>query len=200
MSTWLIILSVIGLVVVGIAIAAIVVLMSFVELKIILQKSGSYERIWVGFRMCHGLINWRKEVRTVDFQGLDQEWKLGLDRHQLRMILNLITGLLEKTEIKHFIWDTELGLGEAPHTAIGSGVIWSIMSYATGTLTHILKFTVMPSLDVIPRYNELAFSTRVVCISRIRVVHSIGAAYLLITRLMRAKGVSNPWRIIQSKA
>lgn len=194
---WIITLLIaVGLIVILLA----VILFSYIECKIIVHVSGTHPRIWVGIRACYGLIRFKYEVKKVDLETIKQTKRFGDDKNDMGKFAKVFISLLSQTHVIMYQWDMELGLGEAPQTAIASGLAWSLLSVVTGVATQYITFDVIPSIQVIPKYNDLSFLTRLVCISRLRVVHSIGAVYMLIYRILRAKGGVKPWRNIQSKA
>lgn len=197
LSVWI----VIGITIVSVLLAVVIaILCSHVEVKMIVHISGKHERVWVGLRMCYGLIRWRYELNSEKFELLQPKWHQSINKRDLKGLLRTLIGILKRTNVRMLAWSSEIGLGEAPQTAIGAGVLWSLISTITGLASQHVIFRNSPSLEVIPRYNELLFATRFVCIARIRVVHSISAAYLLVTRIMRAKGGKKQWQNIQSKA
>lgn len=176
------------------------ILLSYIECKIIVHISGTHPRVWVGIRALYGLIRFKYEITKLDADSIEQSKRFGNSKYDAGKLAKVFINLLSQTHVIMYQWDMELGLGEAPQTAIASGIAWSLLSVVTGAATHYTTFDVVPSIQVIPRYNDLTFLTRLVCISRLRVVHSIGAVYMMISRILRAKGGVKPWRNIQSKA
>ncbi|WP_229106280.1 DUF2953 domain-containing protein [Paenibacillus sp. 1001270B_150601_E10] len=194
-------------------------LFSHVEVKVVVQKSGKYERIWLGVRMWYGLIRWRTEVRSIQFKGAGNGFDMGVNKkhhfgiagkgklHEKKNIkdLSVIEDLakmlkwMKMVKVDTFIWDTEIGLDEAPVTAIATGAIWSGVSYITGLLTQYLRFHTLPRLEVQPNFGQMYFSTRVVCISRVRIAKAITAVVALIFSLQDFKGGLSVWQNIQSK-
>lgn len=214
------------------ALLVISILMSNIEIKLLIHKSGRYERIWIGVRVWHGIIRWRYEIKSIQFKGMEEGFNLGVqhkdnfgtghagsyqdnvNKQKIRRAVDWVElwkkhiyGISQwlketffKIKVTQFIWDTEVGAGRAPDTAILSGLTWSATTMITGIMTRYFRFTDMPRLEVVPHFNTPYFSTRVVCISRIRVSQAIGAVLVLIYRMMRVEGGLRPWRIIQSKA
>ncbi|WP_036696457.1 DUF2953 domain-containing protein [Paenibacillus taiwanensis] len=137
-------------------------------------------------------VNKQKIRRAINWVDL---WK----KH-IYGITQWLKETLFKIKVTQFVWDTEVGAGRAPDTAILSGLTWSATTVATGLMTRYFRFIDRPHVEVVPHFNTPYFSTRVVCISRIRVSQAIGAVLVLIYRMMRVEGGLRPWRIIQSKA
>ncbi|WP_170936528.1 DUF2953 domain-containing protein [Paenibacillus aquistagni] len=192
-------------------------LLSHAECKIVIQKSGRHERIWIGIRMWYGLFRWRYEVRSVQFKGV-KHVDLGVKKKQrlspvnqgkaklkmnvdLSVLLDMVDLLnwLKVVKVDTFIWDTEIGLDETPLTAMATGAVWGSVAYGTGLLTQYLSFHTMPRLQVEPNFQELCFSTRMVCISRVRIAKATAAVVALIFRLQDFKGGHKVWQNIQSK-
>ncbi|MFW5433212.1 DUF2953 domain-containing protein [Paenibacillus apiarius] len=120
--------------------------------------------------------------------------------HHTRDFLEWIGEALDKVKCDSLIWDTEIGLRNPAATGIVTGASWSAKSLLVGFLTRHIRFHRHPDLDVIPHYNYPYFSTRLVCITKIRTAHAISVVFKLIIRIVRAEGGVRTWRNILSKA
>ncbi|GIP37521.1 hypothetical protein J31TS4_08010 [Paenibacillus sp. J31TS4] len=88
-----------------------------------------------------------------------------------------------------FSWNTHIGLGDAPETAMSVGAVWAIQSSLCGGMFHYLPLAegTRPQLAVVPQYNELTFTTEVVCRLEIRVGTLLVAGMTLANRLLRMR-------------
>ncbi|WP_019420081.1 DUF2953 domain-containing protein [Paenibacillus sp. OSY-SE] len=208
------------------------ILASSVECKIVIHKSGEYERIAIFIRLFFGRIRWRYEWRSIRFVDWDEGFKIRVNKkdnvgtgharkkkgrinkriihhyaenmslllHHTRDLMEWIGETLDKVQCNSLIWDTEIGLRNPATTGIVTGASWSAKSLFVGFLTRHIRFYRNPELDVIPHYNYPFFSTRLVCITKIRTAHAISVVLKLIIRIVRAEGGVRTWRNILSKA
>ncbi|TVX92846.1 DUF2953 domain-containing protein [Paenibacillus agilis] len=211
----------------------VTVLMSHLEVKLVISKQGKHERVWIGIRAVYGIVRWRYEIRSIQFQNFKQGFSMkskqkeqswaGKHKERMRNFIGAETikkwnkeivrvvartygfekwGLqtLDHIEVDSYIWDTEYGTTNAAHTGMLYGLAWAVIGGVTGFITQLLTFRRLPDVEVVPRFDCPVFSTRFLCIGRIRVVHAIFAVIVLIFRIKRAEGGVKQWRSIQSKA
>jgi hypothetical protein len=102
-------------------------------------------------------------------------------------------------ECTQFRWQTRIGLGDAPETAITTGIVWGLKSSLLGlTLPHI-DLKTKPFVQVAPQYNSQHFSTDLLCKLQIRVFYLVQAAFRLLPRIWKAKGSWKSWQHILAK-
>ncbi|NHN28769.1 DUF2953 domain-containing protein [Paenibacillus agricola] len=99
-----------------------------------------------------------------------------------------------------FRWRTQVGIGDAPETALATGMIWGLKSTMLGFLTRFIKLDVRPEIQVLPRYNESKFSTDVLVVLQIRMVHIAIAGCQLLYRIVKVKGGLRTWRRVLFKS
>lgn len=216
----------------GGAVLFVFILSSFIECKLIVHKSGKYERIVLLFRACAGLLRWRYEWRSIRFidmvsgfhvdikakdnMGTDHlhRDKAQVDKRLIEKYKNNTQRLLHHTcgsvlwlkqslrnvQCSMFTWDTEIGLHNPATACQLSGVSWSVKSILAGVMTHYVRFQKLPQIEVVPQFTRPFFSTRIVCITKIRIVHAISAIFKLVIRIVRAEGGIRTWRNILSRA
>lgn len=97
-------------------------------------------------------------------------------------------------------WYTRIGLGDAPDTAITTGIIWTIKSSALAYLFQHIKRCARPKIQVVPDYSQVHFSMQLDCIAKIRLGHAILAGLLLAMRIIKVKGGIKAWQNILFKA
>lgn len=124
-------------------------------------------------------------------------------RRLLRHTRDIILWLketLQRVQCSMFTWDTEIGLLNPATACLLTGASWSVKSMLVGALTHHIRFRRHPQMEVNPQFQNPYFSTRIVCITKIRIVHAITAVIKLIIRIVRAEGGIRTWRSILSRA
>lgn len=97
-------------------------------------------------------------------------------------------------------WITRVGVGDAPETAITTGIVWTLKSSMLAYAFQFMNRDAKPQIRVIPQYNETHFSTEFSCIAQIRLGHAILAGLHLLVRIMKVKGGIKAWQNILSKA
>lgn len=97
-------------------------------------------------------------------------------------------------------WVTKVGVGDAPETAITTGLVWTVKSSILAYMFQFMHRDVRPELRVIPMYNQTFFSTEISCIAQIRLGQAIFAGLHLLVRIMKVKGGIKAWQNILSKA
>lgn len=107
---------------------------------------------------------------------------------------------LTHVKCTELVWKTRLGLGEAPETAIATGLVWTLKSSALGYLFNHIKRNTKPKVQVIPLYNQVHFSTELSCIAQIRLGQAMVAGLLLLVRILKVKGGVKAWQNILFKA
>lgn len=214
----------------GVIILLAIILSSFIECKVIIHKSGKYERVILLFRTCYGMLYWKYEWRLIRFinretgfymyvksgnnvgTGHVSHRKTQIDRrliekyinsvkhllHHTRNAVTWIKGTFRRVHCSRFSWDTEIGLCDPAMACLLSGSFWSVKSAIAGAITYYMRFEVAPKLEITPQFNSPFFSTRVVCITKIRIVHAIGAIFKLMIRIVCVEGGIRTWRNILS--
>ncbi|MFS1512297.1 DUF2953 domain-containing protein [Chengkuizengella sp. SCS-71B] len=99
----------------------------------------------------------------------------------------------------HLKWKTSVGIGEAPETAMLTGLIWGVNSNIIGYFINKIKMNATPKLEVHPLYNKVDIYIEAECILKIRIAHAIYIAIHFMIRLLKAKGGFKTWKSILSK-
>ncbi|GHH97299.1 DUF2953 domain-containing protein [Neobacillus kokaensis] len=92
----------------------------------------------------------------------------------------IIRKFFRKISIKKFEWQTYVGVGDAAHTAIAAGALWTLKASIIGILSHYLKLTVIPKVTITPHFQVAVIQTRLSCIFQFRIGHAILAGLKLI--------------------
>src|SRR5665647_574795 len=61
-----------------------------------------------------------------------------------------LVGTLSHVECTQFRWKTEVGLGDAPETAVATGMIWGLKSSMLGFIARYIKLNIRPVVHVMP--------------------------------------------------
>jgi hypothetical protein len=92
----------------------------------------------------------------------------------------IIRKFFKKISIKQFEWHTLFGVGDAAHTGVLCGGLWTIKGGIVGLLGNYFKLKEMPILNVTPHFQATIIQTQVSCIFQFRIGHAILAGLKLI--------------------
>ncbi|SFK92660.1 Protein of unknown function [Paenibacillus sp. 1_12] len=111
-----------------------------------------------------------------------------------------LTATLTHVRCIQFDWKTTVGVGDAPETAVATGMIWGLKSTMLGFLSRFIKLDARPKLQVIPQYNQTKFSTEVLVKLQISMWFILIAGIRLLARILKVKGGLKTWRRVLFKA
>lgn len=138
------------------------------------------------------IINWEK------IQEAYRKFKIFLS--QVDNYAAWMKSTLSRFKISQMVWITRIGAGDAPETALLTGVLWSVKSTLLGYLLRHVRLQTEPEIQVQPQYNRTLFTTEVTCIAKIRLGYAMVAGLMLLVRTMKVKGGFKTWQNILSKA
>ncbi|MFB3160829.1 DUF2953 domain-containing protein [Neobacillus sp. 179-J 1A1 HS] len=92
----------------------------------------------------------------------------------------IVKKFMKKIVIKHFEWHSLVGVGDAAHTAIITGALWTIKGSIMGMLSHFLRLKEMPVLSITPHFQLAIIQTHITCIFQFRIGYAILAGLKLI--------------------
>ena len=92
----------------------------------------------------------------------------------------IVKKFLQKVTIKNFEWHTLIGVGDAAHTGVMTGALWSIKGGVIGVLSHYMRLKKMPQLSVTPHFQASVIHTKLTCMFQFRIGHAILAGLKLI--------------------
>lgn len=101
----------------------------------------------------------------------------------LRHIIDLhtiIRKFLGHVSIIQWKWYSTVGIGDAAHTGMLTGVIWSIKGTIVGMLSHTMRLKVHPEMEVTPNFQQKVSKTRFQCIIHFRIGYAIVAGMKLV--------------------
>jgi hypothetical protein len=91
----------------------------------------------------------------------------------------IVRKFFQKVTLKRFVWETMMGVGDAAHTGMLTGALWTIKGGIFGLLSHYLIVKDMPRLGVIPHFQAAVIQTRLSCIFQFRIGHAMLAGLKL---------------------
>jgi hypothetical protein len=138
------------------------------------------------------------------------ETKMNIDREKInqfyeqsKLILRSAVKLtdwmkdtLSHVELTKLRWDTRIGVGDAPKTAIASGIVWGIKTSVLAYISKIVQVKAKPEIQVAPQYNNPQFFTEICCNGQIRLGFILWAGMKLFARIVRVKGGLRTWQRI----
>ncbi|GGA22783.1 DUF2953 domain-containing protein [Paenibacillus physcomitrellae] len=109
--------------------------------------------------------------------------------------------MLKHLEVDRLEWTTDFALKEADHTAVVSGLLWSLKNCIVGGLSFRVNMKKPPELEVSPGFGTTPhFTTQMDCIAKIGLGYAMYAGLTLITRVLKVKGGTKQWLNILFKA
>jgi hypothetical protein len=102
---------------------------------------------------------------------------------KMRTLINRVVGFHEivKKFVRHITihqlnWKSSFGTGDAAHTGVLTGVIWSLKGSIVGLLSHYMQLKAKPQLEVVPQFQKLHSETHLMCMISFRIGHAMVAA------------------------
>lgn len=107
---------------------------------------------------------------------------------------------MSKVTCTQLKWSTRIGLGDAPETAITTGIVWTLKSsLLTFMFTHI-KRCGNPDIQVIPDYRQTVFTTELMWKGQMRFDQACASLILFMVRAFKKRGSIKAWQKILSKS
>ncbi|MCL6570174.1 MAG: DUF2953 domain-containing protein [Bacillus sp. (in: Bacteria)] len=91
----------------------------------------------------------------------------------------IIRKFFRKVTLKKFEWETMVGVGDAAHTGMVTGALWTIKGGILGLLSHYFKVKEVPKLAVNPHFQCAIIQTGLTCIFQFRIGHAMLAGLKL---------------------
>nr|WP_285889623.1 DUF2953 domain-containing protein [Neobacillus niacini] len=92
----------------------------------------------------------------------------------------IVSKFMKKVMIKRLEWHSLVGVGDAAHTGIITGALWTLKGSVVGMISHFLRLKEMPVLSVTPHFQMAVIQTRITCIIQFRIGYAILAGLKLI--------------------
>ncbi|GAE34146.1 DUF2953 domain-containing protein [Halalkalibacter akibai] len=114
------------------------------------------------------------------------------DLRWLKRFLDHVVGLhkivrkfLKKVHVNHFRWHSDIGVGDAAHTAQLIGAIWALKGSIIGIVGNTMRIRKMPKLTINPHFQAMVSHTHLSCIISFRIGHAIIAGLMLLKHWRR---------------
>jgi hypothetical protein len=143
----------------------------------------------------------KKQIKKVNQETVSNYYHKSKEilKHTFGM-LNWLRDTLKQVRCTAFRWDSHVGVGDAPETAITTGVVWALKSSILSLVFTHIQLKSKPYVSVNPLYNQTLFSTELKCILKIRLGYAIKAGWHLLIRIIKVKGGLKTWQNILFKA
>lgn len=92
----------------------------------------------------------------------------------------IVKRFLEKVSVKQFAWNSVIGVGDAAHTGMMAGTLWTIKGSVVGMLSHYVKIKKMPYIMVDPDFQQTIVRTKLSCMIQFRIGYAILAGLKLV--------------------
>jgi hypothetical protein len=109
--------------------------------------------------------------------------KLSDTKEIIQHVVNMhviVSKFMKRIVIKYFEWHSLVGVGDAAHTGIITGALWTLKGSVIGMLSNFLRLKEMPVLSVTPHFQMAIIQTRITCIIQFRIGYAILAGLNLI--------------------
>lgn len=92
----------------------------------------------------------------------------------------IIRMFLKKVSVKNLEWHSVVGLGDAAHTGMIIGALWTAKGSLIGLVSHYILLKEMPKIIITPHFQQFVSQTHLTCIIQFRVGHAILAGVKLV--------------------
>ncbi|GAE25840.1 hypothetical protein JCM9140_1858 [Halalkalibacter wakoensis JCM 9140] len=102
----------------------------------------------------------------------------------------IVKKFLKKVSVNSFTWHTDIGVGDAAHTAQLAGAIWGVKGNIVGLIGNYMRMKFMPKLSVDPHFQAMVSHTYLSCMFSFRIGHAILAGLMLLKHWRRRPKMS----------
>ncbi|RFB17919.1 DUF2953 domain-containing protein [Bacillus sp. HNG] len=89
---------------------------------------------------------------------------------------------LKKISVSRFEWHSHIGVGDAAHTGIITGLGWSIKGTIVGVMSHYFNLKTHPEYSITPSFQVAVSETRLRCMIHFRIGYAMVAGIKAIKR------------------
>ncbi len=180
-------------------------MISYIECDIRISTIEQQKHMKASFTALYGLLRYQADIPGViigDVNALSDVYgrRLFSSIQHSKLLLDATDDLWQwlKRFFKHvectsFTWKTEVGAIEASHTAMISGIVWTIQSCFTQWFVRCVKHVHRMQLKVTPNYHHPLFSIEIHIATRIRVIAMMWSLCYLCYLIMRSKHGVKTW-------
>lgn len=203
--------------------AALLVLFSVIRVRVWTMRSGENndDEIEVSVSALYNLVRYTVRVPVVQLKPIVQgialkvhskksggaskkeeytlpEARRTMDKirtllHHMNHYKDWLAGTLHHIHVTKLHWETRVGLGGAPETALSSGVLWSMKGTVIGQISRWVKLDRSPEIIVEPVFQQSMFHMKTDVRIRVRVVRLLVSVLALAARVVRKEGGVRVW-------
>lgn len=179
----------------------IIIWYSPVRIVGMMSKSAAEDQMSLSIRLLFGLVRYEMNMPfkrvlhlfnpSVHIEVEPDSYKVLSDRIRRMLpyrdlLIRWLPRFLSHLRYNQFKWSTYIGVGEAPETAVITGLAWAIKSMLVRLFSsRVDPSSAIPDLNVIPQFNQFHFSTYFHIRLRIRLGHALMDLVILLFRLKR---------------
>lgn len=94
-------------------------------------------------------------------------------KNQLKKYNSSIQYFKKKIIIRHFNWETGIGIGDAALTGIATGLLWNVKNVVIYILNTQFRITDVPAVNIRFDFERIVFTTQFDCIFSFKIGHAI---------------------------
>ncbi len=161
-----------------VALLVLLAAVSLVRIRIRYAHSGSRDQMIVIVRALYGAYRYRVIIPGMMIKGRNFMYEKKSSHHfagksklnmpktnvglswifRLREFRPMLRGIMKKVECTRYRLDFRVGTGDAPSTAVLSGVLWTVYGCAVAITGEWVRLRTRPYGEVMPVYREPEFS------------------------------------------
>ncbi|MED4464137.1 DUF2953 domain-containing protein [Metabacillus fastidiosus] len=92
----------------------------------------------------------------------------------------IIRKFLKKVKIESFNWHSQIGIGDAAHTAFIVGLAWALKGNVVGLIGNYMHLRTKPEIAITPAFNIVCSKTKLTCIFHFRIGNAMFAGIRLL--------------------
>ncbi|MFS0822402.1 DUF2953 domain-containing protein [Bacillus sp. 1P02SD] len=97
-------------------------------------------------------------------------------------LVPILKNFLKKIAVSKFEWHSHIGVGDAAHTGIITGLGWSIKGTIVGVMSHYLDLKTPPDYSITPSFQVAVSETRLRCMIHFRIGYAMVAGIKALKR------------------
>lgn len=128
----------------------------------------------------HSSADGEKKKKKITWQRIKESL------HDTKKIVEHVVGMhriikvfLKRVTITKFEWHSVLGIGDAAHTGVLTGLGWSIKGTLFSMVSHYMNVKTHPNYSVTPSFQRAISQTELTCMIHFRIGHAILAGLKL---------------------
>ncbi|MEH7379556.1 DUF2953 domain-containing protein [Bacillus sp. JJ1533] len=97
-------------------------------------------------------------------------------------LVPILKRFLKKISVSKFEWHSHIGVGDAAHTGIITGLGWAIKGTIVSVISHYLNLKTNPDYSITPSFQVAVSETRIKCMIHFRIGYAMVAGIKAIKR------------------